>query len=37
MNERTRCLRAPVGFVRNGDLAHRVGFKAVRGGVVWSG
>jgi len=37
MNERTGGLRAPVGIVRNGDFAHRVGFKAVRGGVVRSG
>jgi len=37
MNERTGRLCAPVGFVRNRDLAHRVGFKAVRDGVVRSG
>ena len=34
MNQRTRRLRAPVGFVRNGNFAHRVGFQTMSCGIM---
>ncbi len=37
MNERTRGLSPPVNIVRDGNLPHRVGLEAVRGGIVWCG